>query len=306
MRLAFLLLLTPLFLSAAEPSAFGAGDLDAPNPYGLTEAEKHILNNKKTLDSIKEKTFSQSTYVESLQERLDGMQTVMEGLNETIHTNRLELQKLQASRDMGESERVVTEKRLEEQIKANETNILQLKTVLTEFSTMIDTINSRYVSKEEFNALVEEINNFKSSVAKSLSNGGVPTSGTNTMTFSGKSNAEVEAYANEQYLKKYYTNAIEAYTYLISKKYKPAKAHYMIGEMWYYRNEWEKALSYFKESAKRYDKASYMPTLMLHSAICMENLGDVANAKAFYNAIISNYPESQMLSSAQEHLDKLQ
>ncbi len=31
----------------AERSAFGAGDLDSPNPYGLTKAEKKYLKTKK-------------------------------------------------------------------------------------------------------------------------------------------------------------------------------------------------------------------------------------------------------------------
>ena len=304
MRVAFLWLLIPFLLSAAEPSAFGAGNLDVPNPYGLTEAEKHILSNKKTLDTIKEKAFSQSTHVQSLQERLDGMQTLMESLNETAHSNRIEIQKLQADRDMSESERVAAQKRLEEQIKANETNILQLKTLLTEFSGMIDTINSRYISKDEFNALVKEINDFKNSIGKSLSNM-ANTSISENDTFGGKTNVEVEAYANQEYKRQYYNNAIDAYSYLISKNYKPAKSHYMIGEMWYYRKKYDKALSYFKESAKRYDKASYMPTLMFHSAVCMENLGDITNAKSFFNAVITNYPESKVRSSAQERLDKL-
>ena len=79
----------------------------------------------------------------------------------------------------------------------------------------------------------------------------------------------------------------------------------MIAEMWYYRNEFAKALSYFKESAKLYDKASYMPTLMLHSAVCMEKTGDVTNAKAFLNALIATYPNDKIAIEAQKRLDKL-
>lgn len=41
----------PLFLSAAEPSAFGAGNLDNPEPYGLTSNEKVILQNKNKLQT---------------------------------------------------------------------------------------------------------------------------------------------------------------------------------------------------------------------------------------------------------------
>jgi len=41
-----------LFGSMQEPSAFGAGDLDAPNPYGLSSSEKHILKNQKDIKSL--------------------------------------------------------------------------------------------------------------------------------------------------------------------------------------------------------------------------------------------------------------
>jgi hypothetical protein len=44
----------PTILLAAEPSAFGAGDLSNPKPYGLTSNEKVILETK---DKLKKVTF---------------------------------------------------------------------------------------------------------------------------------------------------------------------------------------------------------------------------------------------------------
>ena len=44
------------FISAsfllAEPSAFEAGNLDSPNPYGLTKDEKYILENKRNIQKL--------------------------------------------------------------------------------------------------------------------------------------------------------------------------------------------------------------------------------------------------------------
>jgi len=299
----FFLLLTPLILSASEPSVFGAGDLNSPNPYGLTETEKHILSNKKVLDTIEKKTFKQTHRVESIQERLDGLQTIIEGINEKSQANKLELKKLQSERDLSESERLEREKQLLDRVTANEENITQLKTVLTEFSTMIDTINVNYVSKEEFNALIKDINDFKSTVGKSLSR--VSSSGKPSQ-FKGMSKAQIAKKAEQLYHKKFYTKSIEYYTYLIENKYKPARAHYMIGEMWYYRKKYDKAIAYFKKSASIYDKASYMPTLMMHSAVAMEKTGDITNAKAFLNALIAAYPDSKLATDAQKRLTKLQ
>ena len=85
------------------------------------------------------------------------------------------------------------------------------------------------------------------------------------------------------------THAQQQYLYLIEKKYKPARSHYMIGEMNYYRKNYSEAIAYFKKSASLYAKASYMPTLMLHTAVSMEKTGDKKNAKSFYKGIISKY-----------------
>ena len=47
-----IILLSVIALCASEPSAFEAGNLDAPNPYGLTSSEKVILKNKKEVKTF--------------------------------------------------------------------------------------------------------------------------------------------------------------------------------------------------------------------------------------------------------------
>jgi len=302
MRQTLFLLFISSLLSASEPSVFGAGNLDSQNPYGLTETEKHILSNKKILDTIEKKTYKQSSRVESIQERLDGIVTIIEGVNEKSQSNKIELKQLQSSYDLSESERVEREKELSDKIAANEQNIQQLKSVLTEFSTLIDNINTNYVSKEEFNAVIKDINDFKASVAKGLKSVSTKSSSSD---YNGMSKAQIAKEAEKLYRKKYYTKSIEYYTYLIEHNYKPARAHYMIGEMWYYRKKYDKAIAYFKESAKIYDKASYMPTLLMHSAVAMEKTGDKQNAKAFLNALIASYPDTKLAQDAEVRLSKL-
>jgi TolA-binding protein len=302
MRQTLFLLFISSLLSASEPSVFGAGNLDSQNPYGLTETEKHILSNKKILDTIEKKTYKQSSRVESIQERLDGIVTIIEGVNEKSQSNKIELKQLQSSYDLSESERVEREKELSDKIAANEQNIHQLKSVLTEFSTLIDNINTNYVSKEEFNAVIKDINDFKASVAKGLKSVSTKSSSSD---YNGMSKAQIAKEAEKLYRKKYYTKSIEYYTYLIEHNYKPARAHYMIGEMWYYRKKYDKAIAYFKESARIYDKASYMPTLLMHSAVAMEKTGDKQNAKAFLNALIASYPDTKLAQDAEVRLSKL-
>ncbi len=299
---ALILLITPFALFASEPSAFGAGNLESDTPYGLTASEKSILKNKEKLNSIQRSTRAHEGEVQSLRERLDGLQTIVEGMNEKSHKNRVELNKFIDSYRSEELER----DDLARVVQANEENIVKLQTVLTEFSKMIDTINANYVSKEEYNALVKDVNAFKSEVSKALKSVGSSKSAAGSSSpFKGMSKAQVAKKAREYYDKEYYTKAIEHYEYLIEQNYKPARAYYMIGEMWYYRKSYEKAISYFKESAKRYDKASYMPTLLLHTAVSMDKTGDKENARAFYNALIAKYPDTTMAAEAQKRVGKL-
>ena len=172
-------------------------------------------------------------------------------------------------------------------------------TVRTIVAGIVDEINTKYVSKEEFNALVRDVNNFKTLVAKELKGSSRKTSKTKS---NNRSSSEIAKSAKAYFDKKYYTNAIKDYELLISKNYKPAYAHYMIGEMNYKRKNYSNAISYFKKSSSLYSKASYMPKLMLHTALSMQESGDSGHAKAFFGAIVSKYPSSAEAKEAKLYL----
>jgi TolA-binding protein len=307
MRLTLLTLLSAAALSAAEPSAFGAGNLDSPNPYGLTSSEKHILKNKELLDDVKKKSRSTESQVDSLRERIDGLQSIVEGLSEKSHANKVAVKELKETYDYDRSERTQSVQELENIVKTNEANVVELKKVLESFSEMLDSINSDYVSKAEFNTVVKDINEFKKLVSKELKKKPVKSSSKSSGSALDKmSNAEVVKKAEAFYKKKYYTKAIEHYEHLIKKNYKPARAHYMVGDMWFKRKDYGKAIAYYKKSAKLYGKADYMPTLMLNTAISMQATKDTANAKKFYGAVITQYPGTPEAQRAEERLSKLQ
>ena len=291
----------PLSLFSSEPSAFGAGDLDSASPYGLTKSEKAIYDNKQKLAGLNKKTLSVDNKIDSLRERVDGFQTVLEGMAEQSHKNSSDINTLlQSSKDSSIAQNDRNEK-IDAAVKTNAENIEKLKLLITEMSTLIDSINANYVSKDEFNNLVKEINELKKimgSQLKSSSKSG--SSGLDSMSTSVVYNK-----AYEYYKSKNYTKAIEYYSYLISKKYKPAYSNYMVGEMNYKRKNYAEAIAYFKQSATLYSKASYMPELMLHSAVSMQKTGDSANAKKFLNAIISQYPKTSEAADAKKILTSL-
>ena len=268
----------------AEKSAFGAGDLDNPSPYGLTAAEKHILKNKDTVTKNK-------TRLDTVEESLSGMLSIIEGLNEKSQSDKLELQGLKESS-------VNINQKVDELVLKHETNINQLKTVMGELSSLIDTINTNYVTKEEYNTLAKEINSFKLDISKQLKK--MAKSGGNTLD--NKSNAQVAKDANQLFKEKKYADAIDAFEHLINKKYKPARAHYYIGESYFQLDEYANAIAYFKESAKRYDKADYMPALMLHTGISFQKTLDEKNAQQFFQALIAKYPNSDEANQAKKLL----
>jgi TolA-binding protein len=172
---------------------------------------------------------------------------------------------------------------------------------MTEMSKLIDTINAQYVSKDEFNTLVKDVNDFKDLIAKELK---ARSKKPPVSKFKSKSSGKIATEAKEFFNKKYYTKAIESYEYLIKKNYKPAYAHYMIGEMNFRRKNYSNAISYFKKSSALYAKASYMPKLMLHTAISMDKTGDKAHAKAFFKAVIAKYPNSAEADTAKEYIQQ--
>jgi len=289
----------PIISLAAEPSAFGAGDLTSSNPYGLTSNEKVILDTKKRLQTVSVKSNNQANELDSLRERIDGLQSVIESLSRKAHNNKINLQKEQQKNSLANENSSEYEKRLGEIVQSNTTSLEKQEVLISEMSHLVDTINAKYVTKNEFNSLVNDVNSFKQLVAKELKSS---SSKSVNSKYAKMSSAEVAKQAKVYYKKKYYTNAIENYEYLIKKNYKPAYAHYIIGEMNYKRKNYSKAVSYFKKSASLYSKASYMPNLMLHTAVSMYKTGDKSHAKAFFEAIVAKYPKSHEAKDAKVYL----
>ncbi len=313
MKRSYLLALSITFLQfnlvAGEPSAFGAGNLNNPKPYGLTSTEEALLQNKKNLQQVVVKSNNQANKVDSLRSRIDGLQSIIEGLSQKAQDNKVALKSLSNQIDNKLKGSDEYEKRVGEITQLNNDisqnnikDIEKLKLVISEISLLIDTINALYVSKDEFNKLVSDVNNFKDLVAGELKSKSASGSKSDGSSLSSMDNAEISDKAQEFYEKKFYTKAIEYYNYLIDKNYKPARAHYMIGEMNYYRKNYSDAIAYFKKSASLYSDASYMPILMLHTARAMDYTGDKKNAKAFYNGIIAKYPDTKYAKDSKEYL----
>ena len=295
MRAITLSLFLSILLSASEPSVFGAGNLNDPNPYGLTNEEKLILETKKEIHVVIQKNNAQSAKVETVTERLDGMQGIIEGLGQRSNDQALAIQKLQESLAT-ESNSTASLDDLSKQVSANTENIAQFKTLLEELSRVVDGINANYVTKEQFAALIKQL---KVTVPAAASASAV------AQTSVKMDNKTLEQEAYKLFDQKKYAEAQSYFEQMVQKKYKVPEALFMIGETYFEQKGYKEAITYYKDSASKNDKAGYMPTLLVHSGVSMEKSGDINTAKAFYKATISKFSGSGAAKEAQERLSKL-
>jgi len=266
-------------LNAAETSAFGAGSLDSDNPYGLSESEKIIFENKKQIRYQEQK-------ISELVEQMEGMRSVVDSISSKLGKTRQRISEIdKQSVDIAESELEKIKNDITELKKIQSENYEKINSVLLKLSTMIDKIDSDYVTHSEL----------KSSGIKKKSN--------KPKKMSKLSNAQKLKDAVALYRKNYYTKAFPIFMELSEKSYKPATTNYYLGEISYYKKRYADAIVYYKKSVGYYDKASYMPTLLLHTGISFDKLNDSENRDKFLHALISSYPNSSEAKIAKDHLN---
>lgn len=326
-------LITSTLAVAQEVSVFGAGDLNAKNPYGLNSSEKHILKNQKKLNSLTSNVSDVKLLIDSLNKRLEGLESIYEGdsskLNATVLKMNQLMKKVDLSTDVATKNSADTEeiKNVSEQLlnmkeetdKEVRKSISTLKRAVSKLSKLVNKINSQYVSENElksnmnqfvtraeFEALKKAVGVKSTSSSKASS---TPVSVTKVENENKELTAtdrrKLSASAKDDYKKRNFTSAIPKFEQLVELNYKPAEGNYYLGEMWYVRKKYDLAISHFKKSAILYDQAAYMPTLLLHSAISFEKTKDKENAKSFYSTLIDLYPSSSESKIAKKNLSKL-
>lgn len=314
------LLITSTLIKAEEISAFGAGDLDSKNPYGLTSAEKNILNNKKTLGTIDSKVKDVKLSLESISERIDGLESIYEGDSQKLNGSVLKINEIIKK---VEENSTLTEKNAKdiENLKTVTTQMLSmqeefskglenLKNAVSKISNTVNSINKSYISDKEFKSNMnqfitrDEFEALKKSLGMKTSNKTTADSNTKKIS-STKDKNEILNEAIELFKKDYFSKAIPMFEELIAANYKPATSNFYLGEIWYYRKKYEEAISNYKTSAMLYDKASYMPKLLLHSAISFEKIKDFSNAANFYNSLVDMYPNSNEAKIAVKNLSNI-
>ena len=236
------------------------------NNNGFYNSDKVIAQNKKTIARLEAKLREQN-------ERIDGLMSVVEGLSTTVN----DLQNTPASRSTKET--------------GTDTVLLQ------ELGAMIDKINTDYVSKAEF----QKVSNIKTT--KVLKSAKIEPE--KQEVDESKNTKELYSEGVRLFVKKRFDEAKKRFSITDTQGYKPAASNYYLGEIAYYTKQYEDAIFYFKKSAGLHDKASYIDTLLLHTAISLERNGDKEQARAFYENIIENYEGKKTASIAVEKLKRL-
>ena len=335
------LLVVSSIAGAQKVSVFDAGNLNANSPYGLNSSEKHILKNQTNINSLSSKVGDMNSLVEAINRRLEGLESTYEGDSAKLNSTVLKInelsQKMGQSSDLASNSDAAEIKNVSQQLlnmksdseKEMKESINTLKAALAKISTLVNKINSDYVSSSELEKNMQQFITREEFEALKKTLGVKTTEVTPTKTNQAKS-AAVEATASavavDEVIKenltaddkvkllndakkdfdaKNYNSAIPKYEKLVEVNYKPAEGNYYLGEMWYVRKKYDLAISHFKKSAVLYDKAAYMPTLLLHSAISFENTKDKENAKNFYSTLIDLYPSSSEAGIAKKNLTKL-
>ena len=332
------LLVVSSIAGAQEVSVFDAGNLNANSPYGLNSSEKHILKNQTNINSLSSKVGDMNSLIEAINRRLEGLESTYEGDSAKLNSTVLKInelsQKIGQSSDLASNGDAAEIKNVSQQLlnmksdseKEMKESINTLKAALAKISTLVNKINSDYVSSSELEKNMQQFITREEFEALKKTLGVKTTQVTPTKTNQAKSSAVETKVSADEVIKenltaedkvkllndaksdfdaKNYNSAIPKYEKLVEVNYKPAESNFYLGEMWYIRKKYDLAISHFKKSAVLYDKAAYMPTLLLHSAISFENTKDKDNAKNFYSTLIDLYPSSSEATIAKKNLSKL-
>jgi len=210
-------------------------------------------------------------------ERIDGLTSLMEGLS----TSLAELKEAQQQKGMDSTEHDETQR------------------LIRDLGKMIDEINRKYVSRDELAQILSD-----QTVSGTTHKKNVPLR-SKEVEFKETAPSKLYSEAVRLFVKKRYHEAEKRFQVTAQKGYKPAASNYYLGEIAYYTKQYDDAIFYYKKSAGLYDKASYMPVLLLHTAVSLEKTGNREQAKLFYENVIENYPEKKAAAIAKEKLKRL-
>lgn len=259
-------------LSYAEISAFNAGNINSNSTYGLTQNEK-LLKNR--LDELNSNYIQINSTLDSTNERVEGLQSTFEGINTQYNESNTKMIQLEQQLSVMDEDL----KKLNASVKTIRNENKQIKQALSELTQLINA----YFSKDIMDS--NSTNNDTNATQVLLQS---------EEAWKKQESAAILDSALKDFQKEStLQSAKDKFEFLISKKYKPARSNFYLGEIEYKQKNYSGAIVFYQKSVALYSKdTDYMAKLLYHTAISFDKVGDTQRANGFYQALKTQYPES--------------
>lgn len=306
---------------ANEPSAFGAGDLNSPDPYGLTPAEKKIYETDKSLQNISRTVLTAEQLQTELRTEVDGLKSILSGHDEKLREisgrlsgNDQSILKLQNDMNISISE---IRSIVEQNFKLQNENYDKIMKAIGDLGAMIDKINEEYVAHSELKTMLGK--NYKlparanKAVDANISAVETPTASKPVVVAQAQSDDSAQKMtpetlftaALENYKKNKLSDAKAKFLELTKSGYKKESVYYYLGECDYKSGNYKEALESFQVSIEADDKSQFVPIILFHTSICLEKLNDKDGAKKILSSLIENYPKHWLNAPAKKRLTEI-
>ena len=297
-----------LSLLNGEPSAF---ELQS----GATKKDMRDL--KDIADFTRSVISDFQNKIANLEQSVDGLKTVYEGISVTSRQDNLmlkaqiekveNLQALVESYQVSQKPQVELIQNLKLQVEANTKNIEQMNQKIDKLSEAFLQANEEIL--KQIQVLSEQAIALQNNI-QGIQNQPIIASIRESNSASAKqynfssNNTDNLKEAKNLIKQKRLDDAKEYFEYLIDQNFAVAESSYYLGEIYYVRKEYNDALPYYKTSASLDSKASYMPILLWHTAWSFKYLNDQENYKKFLQTLVALFPQSEQGRKAKDILNK--
>ncbi|BDQ29011.1 hypothetical protein [Helicobacter ailurogastricus] len=296
-------------LLCAEPSAF---ELQS----GATKQElKTLKNSNKNLGDIlatlKGQTDSLLQGQEGLKSLVEGQGLKLKEATDTLATHGDNLKALKNTQEMQADlikQQAALIDTLKAQIQTNQESLANFEKKSTETQKLLENMRTDFAAKlQNLQKSIDtqaNANNQKLRELAALQAQMLQAKKEASFSKDPTQKQATEQEAHTLFKQKRYKEAQARFVWLASLPFKPAYTNYMAGESAYFNKAYQPAIASFKKSAMLDDKASYMPTLLYHTALAFKHLKDVPNYKKFLQSVANLYPESEQGKKAKNLLEQ--
>jgi len=292
-----LFFLLPVFL-LADVNPFQAGNLNAPNPYGLTPQEKAILANK---DAIKKN----SQKIESLKEKIEKLNSLMTQKFVQYDQTVSDMNDKLSSFDTILSEIDSTKQKVDE-LKKNlkDANVTQMQEKIADLEKKVDELSAQQTAlKKTIDEIIRIQNQNYQHLSISIQKILRELEGSSAEKLTPSSAFEK---AKKYFFAKKYDKAKDLFLYALDQNHLPATSAFYLGEIAFNKGEYAQALAYYKKSISLYPKkTSFTDKLLYHTGISFMKLNQKQGAKLTFEKLIHDFPKSKYAKLAKKELEKL-